>query len=236
VTRSLLLAVIVTFVGRVSAAEMGTIKGKVDRPAEVSTVNAIDRETDKKYPGKVDASTGQFTIPGLPLDKTFDVIFDAGAVRLEGLNLKVPRSDFEEEQPLAKEDVEALTKAVQLLNKFEDQIEIMTITGNVQHAAVVLNKLRTKPFYESKPGEVIWRLELWQFEKPEETWVKVQDELFLVLYRERLQKADFDKKVLTLDPALGGLKLTEKETTVDVGKVTLPDKKPGIRLRSQKKN
>ena len=33
----------------------------------------------------------------------------------------------------------------------------MTITGNIQHAAVILNKLRTKPFYESKPGEVIWR-------------------------------------------------------------------------------
>jgi len=83
---------------------------------------------------------------------------------------------------------------------------------------------------------VIWRLELWRFEKPEETWVKVQDELFLVFYRERLQKADFDKKALTLDPALGGLKVTDKETTVDVGKVTLPDKKPGIRLRSAKQN
>ena len=107
----------------------------------------------------------------------------------------------------------------------------MTITGNVQHAAVLLNKLRTKPFYESKPGEVIWRLELWRFEKPEETWVKVQDDLFLVLYRERLHKADFDKKALALDPALGGLKVTEKEATIDLGKVTLPDKKPGIRLR-----
>jgi hypothetical protein len=234
----LILAVVLAFAGHGLAAETGTIKGKVDRPKEVTAVRAVDREEekDKIYPGKIDAATGTFTIAGLPLGKTYDVVFDAGTVRLEGVNLKVPRSDFEEEQPLAKEDVEALTKAVNLLNKFEDKIEIMTITGNVQHAAVVLNKLRTTPFYESKPGEVIWRLELWRFEKPEETWVKVQDDLFLVLYRERLQKAEFDKKALTLDPALGGLKVTEKETTVDVGKVTLPDKKQGIRLRSDKKN
>jgi hypothetical protein len=234
----LLLAVVLAFAGRVAAAETGTIKGKVDRPTEVTSVRAVDREEekDKFFPGKVDAATGTFTITGLPLDKTYDVVFDVGPVRLEGVNLKVPRSDFEEEQPLAKEDIDSLTKAVNLLNKFEDRIEIMTITGNIQHAAVVLNKLRTTPFYDSKPGEVIWRLEVWRFEKPEETWVKVQDDLFLVMYRERLQKAAFEKKALTLDPSLGGLKVTEKETTVDLGKVTLPDKKQGIRLRSDKKN
>ena len=233
-TRYLLLLGFLIAVGPTWAAETGTITGKVDRPSEVTSVRAIDRseEKDKVFKGKIDPATGTFTIAGLPLGKTYDVVIDVGPVRLEGVNLKVPRSDFEEEQPLAKEDIEALTKAAKLLNKFEDKIEIMTITGNIQHAAVLLNKLRTQPFYESKPGEVIWRLELWRFEKPEETWVKVQDDLFLVMYRERLQKADFDKKALTLDAALGGLKPTEKETSVDVGKVTLPDKKPGIRLRN----
>lgn len=235
-TRSLLLlAVFVTFAAPLLAADPGAITGKVDRPGDVTSVKAVDREgeKDRVYPGKIDPKTGMYTIPGLPLGKTYDVVLDAGAVRLEGVNLKVPRSDYEEEQPLSKEDIEALTKAVRLLNQFEDRVEIMTITGNIQHAAVLLNKVRTKPFYESKPGEVIWRLELWRFEKPEETWAKVQDELFLVLYRERLPKADFDKKSLTLDPALGGLKLTEKTPTLDLGTVALPDNKPGIRLRKR---
>jgi hypothetical protein len=233
--RLLLLAMVITFPGTVSAAEPGAITGKVDRPGDVTSVKAVDREgeKDKVYPGKIDPKTGAFTIPGLPLGKSYDVVIDAGAIRLEGINLKVPRSDYEEEQPLGKEDIEALTKAARLLNQFEDQVEIMTITGNIQHAAVLLNKLRNRPFYESKPGEVIWRLELWRFEKPEETWAKVQDELFLVLYRERLQKADFDKKCLTLDSALGGLKLTEKTPTLEVGKVAMPDNKPGIRLRKR---
>lgn len=215
-------------------ADTGTIAGTVDKPAAVTAVTAIDRETDKKYPGKVDVKTGRFTITGLPLGKTYDCILDAGAVRLEGVNLKVPRSDYEEEQPLSKEDVAAIKKIARDLNKFENEIEIMTVTGNIQHAAVILNKKRTTPFYESKPGEMIWRLEVWRFEKPEEHWVKVQEELALVLYRQRLQKAAFAKKVLTLDPALGGHKITAKQANVDLGKVVLPSQKPGIQLRSEK--
>src|SRR5262249_34691532 len=120
------------------------------------------------------------------------------------------------------------------LNQFEDKVEVLTIQGNIQHAAVVVNKLRSTAFINSQPGEVVWRLELWHFEKPDETWVKVQDELFLVLYRERLQKKDFEKKSLTLDGALGGLKVTKEKPTLDVGGVQLPSKEPGIRLRSEK--
>lgn len=215
-------------------ADTGSITGTVDKPAAVTAVTAIDRETDKKYPGKLDAKTGRFTIAGLPLGKTYDCIVDAGPVRLEGVNLKVPRSDYEEEQPLSKEDVAAIRKIARDLNKFENEIEVMTVTGNIQHAAVILNKKRTTPFYESKPGEMIWRLEVWRFEKPEEHWVKVQDELALVLYRQRLQKAVFEKKVLTLDSALGGHKLTAKQPNVELGKVVLPSNKAGICLRGAK--
>src|SRR5262249_42682558 len=118
--------------------------------------------------------------------------------------------------------------------QFEDNVEVLTIQGNIQHAAVLVHKLRTKAFINSQPGEVVWRLELWHFEKPDETWVKVQDELFLVLYRERLQKKDFEKKSLTLDGALGGLQVTKEKPTHDVGAVQLPSKEPGIRLRSEK--
>lgn len=216
------------------AAETGTITCILDRPADVTSVVAVHRGDDKQYRGTLDAKTGKVTVTGLPLGQTYDLIVDAGAVRLEGVNLKVPRSDYEEEQPLTKEEAEAVRKKALELNQFEDAIDVMTVTGNIQHAAVVLNKLRTKPFYESKPGEVIWRLEVWRFEKPDDVWIKVQDELFLVLYRQRLQKADYDKKCLTLDPTLGGIKLTEKDTTKDVGKVALPEKKAGVGLRAVK--
>ena len=87
----------------------------------------------------------------------------------------------------------------------------MTINGNIQHAKVLLNKTRTTPFVNQNPGEMIWRVEVWAFEKPEETWVKEQGgDLFAVLHRERIQKTEFDKKSVTLDPALGGLQLTRQ--------------------------
>ena len=179
------------------AAETGTITGTIVAPSGVTTITAVNRadEVDKQYKGTFDAKSGKFSINKLPLGATYDVVSDWGAVRLEGVNLKVPPSDFEEEMPLTKEDTSAISKICKLLNKFENEIEIMTITGNFQHAAVVLNKKRTTPFFESKPGEMIWRLEVWRFEKPEEHWIKVQDELALVLYRQRLQKTVFAKHV-----------------------------------------
>jgi hypothetical protein len=219
-----------------SAGENGTITGSLDQPNLVTSIHAIDRKTDKKYAGKLDARTGRFAISGLPVGQRYDCLIDFAGARLEGVSLKVPPSDFEEEQPLTAEDIDTINTKVRGLNKFEDVVDILTVTGNVQHAAVLINKLRTKPFYESKPGEVIWRAELWHFERPEETWVKVQDELFLVLYRERLQKATYDKKSVTFEGALGGLQPTRQQPNVELGTIKLPSKEPGIRLRSQRPN
>ncbi len=213
------------------AAETGTITGTVVNPGGVTAVTAVDRgdEADKQFKGKIDPKSGKFTIDKLPLGRTYDVVIDAGAARLEGVNLKVPPSDFEEEMPLTKDDIAKIKKICKDLNKFENEVDVMTVRGNCQHAVAILNKRRTTPFYESKPGEMIWRLEVWRFEKPEETWLKSQEQLGIVLYRERLQKTAFAKKALALDPALGGIKLTAKHR--DVGKVTLPDGKAGITVR-----
>lgn len=216
------------------AAETGSIRGILEKPNLVKAVVAVNRDDNKKYPGKVDAKTGAFVIEGLPLGGTYDCLVDIDGARLEGVNLKVPRSNYEEEQPLSREDAEAIKKTTLSLNQFEDKVEVLTIRGNIQHAAVLVHKLRTKGFINSQPGEVIWRLEVWHFEKPDETWVKVQDELFVVLYRERLQQAAFAKKSLTLDPALGGLRVSKEKPAVDVGKVMLPGKESGIRLRGEK--
>jgi len=212
----------------------GSISGTIDKPQTMVSVAAVNRSTRARFAGKFDRKSGQFTIGNLPLDATYDCVVDFGGARWEGINLRVPRSDYVEEQPLSTEDIATIKAKVRALNKFEDVVDVMAIEGNIQHAAILLNKLRTRPFFGSKPGEVVWRAELWHFERPEETWVKVQDELFIVLYRERMNKSEYDKKAITFDPALGGIELTKKQKHSDLGRVNLPLIKPGIRLRRVK--
>jgi hypothetical protein len=217
--------------GQNQAPATGTIRGSIDRPQAVTAVTAIDRATDKRYPGKVEA--GGFVVTALPLGAAYDLILDQqGGARLEGVNLKVP--PVEGAEALSKDDRAALDKLVHALNQFEDTVEVLAVAGHSERAAIFLNKLRTKPFVNSQPGEIVWRAELWRFEKPDETWIKAQDELFTVYYRERLQKAAFDQKSVTFDPVLGGLTPTAEQPAVDVGKVALPEAKPGVRLRAGK--
>jgi len=228
-TRPLLLLLLLALAPAASAAESGAITGVA---AGATAAFAIDRATDKKYPGNVDPRTGRFTIEGLPAGTKFDCVLDFDAARLEGVDLKVPATDEDGNQadPLMPEDVEALKATTKALNKFDDEVDILAVRGNSAHAVVLVTKLRTTPFFGSKPGEVIWRPEIWHFEKPDETWVKVQDEMFLVLYRERIMRADYDKKAVTFDPALGGLGVEARNPT-DLGRIEPPKAMPGVRLR-----
>ncbi len=219
--------------GEMNVVEAGAISGTVDKPEAVTKLTAINRADDKRYPGVVDAKTGKFMVKDLPLGAAYDLLFEFGDHGLlEGVNFNVPHSDYEIEQPMSKDDVKTLTEQVKSLNQFENNVEIMTVTGNIQYAKVLLNKSRTTPFVNQVPGEMIWRVEVWAFEKPEETWVKEQGgDLFVVLHRERIQKTEFDKKSVTLDPVLGGLQPTDKQETVELGKVVLPSNEPGVRFR-----
>jgi hypothetical protein len=216
-----------------ASVSAGSITGSIPPGKLLTKAVTIDRQSNKTYTGKVNAETGQFVIDDLPAG-TYDCLFDFGDARLEGVNFQVPPSEYEEEQPLSEDDVDVIKTKVLGMNKFEDQVEVLAIEGNIQHAVILLNKLRTKPFYESKPGEVIWRAELWHFERPEETWLKVQDEMFIVLYRERIQRSLYDKKSLTFDPRYGGLKIAADDSEIDVGQIEPPVEKRGVRLRMPK--
>ena len=231
---SIVLAVVIAVEAKAADGNRGSIEGLIES-GQATSVIAINRADGKRFPGKVAAAIGNFGITGLPLDATYDVIIDFAGARLEGIDLKVPPSDYVEEQPLSKEDIAIIREKARRMNKFEDVVEIRTIQGNIQHAAVFLNKLRTRPFFGSKPGEVIWRAELWHFEKPEETWVKDQDELGIVLYRERIQSAVYAAKSHTFDQSLGGIELTDEKPNIDLGVITAPIAKRGIHFRLTRK-
>lgn len=230
--RRMLLAIGIFLPGLAFAAETnGKIVGTIVGAKAGTKITAVSRINDKKFPGTIDAKAGKFAISGLPLGAAYDCVIDYGDRVLEGVNFAVPRSEYEEEQPLEPEDIETITKKVKSLNVFENVVEVLEIRGNIQHAAVLVNKVRTTPFYGAKPGEVIWRPELWHFQRPEEHWLKVQDELFIVLYRQRMPKSDYDKKSHTFDAELGGIILTADAPTRELGSIKPPTDKPGVRLR-----
>ena len=208
----------------------GSITGAIPAGKTLSKAVAVDRQSGKKFTGTVIGATGRFVIDDVPFG-TYDLLLDFGEARVEGVNFQVPASDYEEEQPLSDEDVAVIKEKILGMNKFEDQIEIMSIQGNIQHAVILLNKLRTKEFYAAKPGEIIWRAEVWHFERPEETWLKVQDEMFIVLYRERIPRSEYDRKSLTFDPRYGGLQVTDSAPRLDLGTIDPPSDKRGVRLR-----
>jgi hypothetical protein len=226
-----LIALLVT-VWLALAARAGSITGAVDRADAVAAVQAINRETRKVFPGRCDAATGRFAVDSLPLGAEYDLAIDYAGARLEGVNLAVPPAEeAEDRQPMTEDDRKVVTAKVCGMNTFEDVVEILAMTGTVRQAAILLNKQRTKPFYGSKPGEMIWRAEIWHFEKPEETWAKRQDEQFVLLYRERLPRAEYARKTVTFDPALGGFRPTAGTPVVGVGTVRLPAAEVGVRMR-----
>jgi hypothetical protein len=236
--RSLSIALLLafSFVTVATAAVTGEIVGAVPDGKAVSAVTAVNRASGKRHEGTIDRAAGQFTMTGLGLGMAYDLVIDfgppgeEGSARLEGIDLSVPPSDYEEEQPRSPEDVETIQEKVRRLDKFAEQTDILAIRGNIQHAAILVSRLRTRPFYLSKPGEVVWRMELLHFECPEETWVKVQDELFVLLYRERIQQSAYEQKSITFDPRLGGLVPTKEEPRVELGTIGPPDAAPGIRF------
>ena len=209
-------------------AQTGIIAGNASPADDLRAVTALDRTSGKRFVGTIDRG-GHFQIEQLPLNASYDCILDYGGARLEGINLRVPPSDYEEEQPLTDDDRAVIQQEIAALNKFEDLVEVLAIEGNIQHAAVLVHKLRTRPFVNSQPGEVVWRVELWHFERPDETWLKVQDELFVTLYRERLQRSEFEKKAIGFTPTLGGIRPSAESPKADLGVIHLPQGKHGIR-------
>jgi hypothetical protein len=227
-----LIGMIITSASVAQAAD-GIISGRLTQPDGAASVAAVDRASGSRYNGTIDPKTGEFNIGGLPIGKSYDCIIDYAGARLEGVSMIVPPSDYVEEQPLSEEDIAIITKKVRRLNTFENEVEIMSIEGNIQNAAVLLNKLRTGGFYGSGSDGVIWRAELWHFECPEETWVKVQDELFVLYYRERIHASQYAAKCLTFDSALGGIKIKAALPPIDLGDIAPPVAEKGVHYRGK---
>lgn len=219
-----------------AGATTGALRGVLAPASNVTAVAAIARANDAVWPGVYDAASGRFEIAGLPLGTNLDlrVTYAAGA-RLEGVNLRTTLSKdaaLEDDDPLPETELDDVCNRIRRMIVFEDIVGIVTATGTSRHVCAMVERIRSSPFYASKPDELIWRLEVWRFEKPEETetWTRAGDAEG-VLYRVRMSRVELHAMRLTFDPRLGGLCPTAAATVCELGTVRLPEASPGVWLR-----
>ncbi len=184
------------------------------------------------YEGRI--IEGKVVIENLPVPGLYDLQFQtkSGGV-ISGWDPNVPESDYVGDPALeevAKKKILA-KQGAEDFSAFSDRMWVLDIQGNIQNAAVLVMKLRTRPFVggDYQPGEWVWRLERWQWENPEEdTWVPYRKRPFYALYRERISEKKLREKQVVFARHLGGIRLTDEHPAVDLGRIKIPRPIPGV--------
>ncbi|MCK4293053.1 MAG: hypothetical protein KAY65_07635 [Planctomycetes bacterium] len=227
---------------------VGGIRATIDTNEPIEHVWAIQRRaaaitTSKEkvhdtgiyaipYAGKVVAK--EIVIENLPVPGLYDLKLQtqSGGI-VSGWDPNVPESDYVDDLPLKKEARQKIFEKLSAedFSAFSDGMWVLDIQGNIQNAAALVMKLRTRPFVggDYKPGEWVWRIERWQWEDPDEhTWVPYRKRPFYALTRERLVQKQLLAKRILLARHLGGIILKQGRPSVDLGTVKIPRPVPGV--------
>jgi len=217
---------------------VGVIEGKLDTEQTIERAWLIHRR-DTGDGVKFDqiklevAEDGSFKATGLPVGGAYAIKLRTPTGTVIGWDANVPPSDYVEEQPLSDASIRTIGDklAGRLAGEFSDEVKMLDIQGNIQNAAVLITKLRRRPFVGGnyKPGEWVWRVERWQFEDPyEDSWAPWQEKPYYTLVRRRLMQEDYEKLAIVYARHLGGITLTAEQPTRTLGTVTIPKPIDGI--------
>jgi len=229
-------------------ARAGRITGTLEARDPIKRVWAIERSPrhlkDSKgkvhdigmygrpHEGKVDGV--RIVVEDLPVPGTYDLNLEtaSGGV-IAGWDATVPESDYVGDPPLEETSKQKILKklADKQFSAFSDRMWVLDIRGNIQHAALLVMKLRMRPFVGGgyKPGEWVWRIERWHWENPEEhTWVPYQERPYYALIRERLYEKDYRAKRIAFAGHLGGIALTKEQSAANLGKIEVFSSVPGV--------
>ena len=216
----------------------GTIRATIDSVEPVLEAWVIVRKDTEigveSKPRPIKLEGNELVIDGLEAPGRYDLRFRTASGIIEGWDDQVSESDYVEEQPLDAASKLTILKKMEKMAKrgFADEVVVLDIQGNIQNAAVLVTRLRTRPFVGGgyKPGEWVWRVERWQWEYPEEdTWVPYQERPYYALVRKRLYKQQYAALRTTYARHLGGIVLTEDEPEAKMGVLKIPRLKPGTR-------
>ncbi len=226
----------------------GSITGILDAKEPIRRVWAIERSPrhlkdtkgeshdigmyGRPHQGRADGA--RIVIEDLPVPGKYDLKLEmaSGAV-IAGWDASVPESDYVGDPPLEAASKQKIFKklADKQFSAFSDRMWVLDIQGNIQHAALLVMKLRMRPFVGGayKPGEWVWRIERWHWENPEDhTWVPYQERPYYALIRERLYEKDYRAKRICFARRLGGIALTGEQSAANLGRIKVPSPVAGV--------
>jgi hypothetical protein len=180
----------------------GSLSGAIRPPAQVARLQVVSRATKQTYsPAQFDKAAGKFLFQDLPGDATYDLVLTTADGRtIEGIDLDMPdarlarlaevrRKDLGLPPPPAHafsaDDANEILQYVAKMEDFMDLRRTLYLRGSGARATALVELLRTKEYHSAKPGELIWRVELWYFQFSSGSWERI-GETERVLRRERL--------------------------------------------------
>jgi len=178
----------------VAPPENGNIAGTISAGKyALSTIEACCRDTSLRYkPVFWNTSDGRFEFAGLPGDAIYDIrVTTADGSIFEGADMSMPDWRLEElaaarrdflnmpQQPLLPftiSDAEEITKLVSDTKGFADITRVMIIKGHGRFAAALVELIRTGRVAGVKSGNVIWRTDIWYFERTGNAWRRMDNQ------------------------------------------------------------
>ena len=209
-----------------------TISGVITNPQRCAGVSAIRRGGTvtrlrvKEIRGKFSPKTGKFVISRLKDgDYSLRVRLKGGGM-IDGAPMKLDEEE-ESDRPLTDEDREAIKDfIVNYPVSFCDVFRPVSIQGNGEFARVIVEKIRHRDYHSGRKGDIVWRMEVWKFEKQTGAWVRCQHG-WLVLARERVPRTmkhdTFKNLRWSFDPKAAGLAIVGGKSLANVN-YTIPAK------------
>lgn len=235
---------LVLFLVSLTFADTGSIMGTINAgDAKITRVVAVDRQwadvqkvtrTGKDqfvYDASIKPENGAFLITGLLPGRSYDLIVwtqnhDGGTTRWEGADMSYHRPILPA-KPITDEDKTWLNEFVMQIPQFYDKCRILWLAADHGHATALIELSRTREFYDSKNGDIVYRVELWYFENLFGGWAKDRNtEKVMARWRGKPPAIETNWQWV---PALGGIAI-KADGDHDPIKIELskPDPKRGV--------
>ena len=231
------LAALVVVLLATGASDAGSLRAQLPPGHAVTSAQAIEYRPTKTgvdtvtHDGRVTGDAVEFA--DLPDSATLCLRLTTADGVVEGWDATVPASDYVEEQPLSDAGRAAIFEKLTAMEDrgFADEVRVLDVVGNIQHAAVLLERLRRRSFVGGgyQPGEWVWRVDRYQWHDPDEqAWTPDPALPWHALDRRRLRAPQHAALRIVYARHLGGIALSPQRPDVDLGLVTLPSVPPGV--------